>query len=547
MSTARPATPVESTTAHPPAAYARNATGLVREVGIFSQGQYTASGSPLGVALVIGLFTLIVFPRSNFFIAMAISLFCGVFVWVAFALLTAMMPRIGGDYAFNSRILHPIIGLGANFCWFIGAMMAAGLWSYWVAEQGLSPAFTVIGSVTHSSTLVSWGNFFSASHHTHVFITAVIVLLVMTGLSILGTKVVMRVMAALFFIAVGGFLVDTVILAVTSHASFQSHVASLAGADAYQKTVAAGAHSGLYPTHGYSAKNTIGAVYYTLSNIIFCWVGAYTAAEFKGAGQRKRELQTMLGAGLGQGILVVIAGAIFLSTVGYNFFVSALSGNYTGPGGSTVGLAGYLYFAGVAAPSTFLVVILSLAFMGWWMPGLYVNVGMAQRALLSYSFDGLLPKPLAYVNSKTHTPIVAIIIVLIGATGGAAWVSYSTGFFTVLGIMLLLSFVPMLFVGISCMIVKRRRPDLYSGSPAEWRLGGIEVLPIAGAGCFLVSVAAIAVALYFHKELGFSFWKAALLPVAVMVGAAVWYVVARRVRSRQGVDLDLVYRTIPPE
>jgi basic amino acid/polyamine antiporter, APA family len=547
MSTSSPAPAPTTPTERPPAAYARNATGLVREVGILGQGQYTASGSPLGVALVIGLFTLTVFPRSNFFIAMLISLLCGVFVWVAFALLTAMMPRIGGDYAFNSRILHPIIGLGANFCWFIGAMMAAGLWSYWVAEQGLSPAFTVIGSVTHSSTLVSWGNTFSASHHTVVFLTAAVVLIVMSALSALGTKVVMRVMTVMFFMAVAGFLVDTIILAVTSHASFKAHVASLAGPTAYQKTVAAGAGSGLYPTHGYSAKDTIGAVYYTLSNIVFCWVGAYTAAEFKGAGQRKRQLQTMLGAGVGQAVLVMIAAAIFLSTVGYDFFVSALSGNYTGPGGTTAGLAGYLYFAGVAAPSTVLVVILSIAFMGWWMPGLYVNIGMAQRALLSYSFDGLLPKPLAYVNPRTHTPIVAIGIVLIGALGGAAWVSYSTGFFTVLGIMLLLSFVPMVFVGISCMVLKRRRPDLYRGSAAEWRLGGVEVLPIAGVGCLLVSIGAIAIALYFHKQLAFDFWKAAILPIAVMVGAGVWYAVARAVRRRQGVDLDLVYRSIPPE
>jgi amino acid transporter len=172
---------------------------------------------------------------------------------------------------------------------------------------------------------------------------------------------------------------------------------------------------------------------------------------------------------------------------------------------------------------------------------------MAQRALLSYSFDGLLPKKVAYVSPRTHTPLVAIAIVAAGSLAGCAWVSFSSSFFKVLGIMLLLSFVPMIFVGIAAMRVKRRRPDLYLGSPADWRLGGVEVLPIAGAGCLVVGVAAIAVALYFHTQLAFNIWVAGGLPFAIMAFGFAWYGVARATRRRAGVDLDLVYRTIPPE
>ena len=530
-----------------PASYARKSTGLVRQIGIGGQSVFSASGSPLGVTLVLALFALTLFPKSNFFIAMAIALVAGVFAWVTFALLSAMMPRVGGDYAFVSRILNPALGLGSNLAFFFGSMMASGLWCYWVAEQGLSPAFSVIGAVTNSKGLTELGASFGPEHHVNCFLVAAGALILMSVLSALGTKVAFRVITALFVIAAVGFVADILILAFTSHASFVSKINHLGGAGSYAKTVSKGSSS-LFPVGGgYSTRSTIGAAYYCLSNTVFCWVGAYTIAEFRRAGQRKRQLTTMVGSGVGQIFLVLLGAVVFLNTVGYDFFISALGGNFSGPGGSTVGLAGYVYFAGVAAPGKFLVIILSLAFMGWWLPGLYVNMAMAQRALLSYSLDGLLPRKVAYVNPRTHTPLVAIAIVTIGGLAGCAWVAFSPSFFEVLGIMLLLSFVPMVFVGIAAVAVKYRRPDLYKGSPAEWRVAGVEVLPIAGAGCFLVGVVAIGTALYFHKELAFNLWQAAALPFAILAIGAVWYAVARALRGKEGVQLDLAYSTIPPE
>lgn len=529
-----------------PASYARKSTGLVRQIGLGGQSVFSASGSPLGVTLVLALFALTLFPKSNFFIAMAVAFVAGVFAWVTFALLSAMMPRVGGDYAFVSRILSPALGLGSNLAFFIGSMMASGLWCYWVAEQGLSPAFSVIGAVTGSKGLTELGANFGPEHHVNCFLVASGALLLMSALSALGTRMAFRVITALFVIAAAGFAVDILILAFTSHSSFVAKINHLGGAGSYAKTISK-ATTGLFPVGGYSTRSTIGAAYYCLSNTVFCWVGAYTIAEFRGAGQRRRELTTMVGSGVGQIFLVLLAAVVFLNTVGYDFFISALGGNFGGPGGSTVGLAGYVYFAGVAAPGKFLVVVLSLAFMGWWLPGLYVNMAMAQRALMSYSLDGLLPRKVAYVNPRTHTPLVAIAIVTVGSLAGVAWVSFSPSFFEVLGIMLLLSFVPMVFVGIAAVAVKFRRPDLYRGSPADWRVGGVEVLPIAGAGCFVVGVVAIGTALYFHKELAFNLWQAAALPFAILAIGAAWYAVARVVRRKQGIELDLVYSTIPPE
>ena len=41
-------------------------------------------------------------------------------------------------------------------------------------------------------------------------------------------------------------------------------------------------------------------------------------------------------------MLVIV---IFMSTVGYDFFVSAFSGNFDAPGSAGIGSAGYVYFS----------------------------------------------------------------------------------------------------------------------------------------------------------------------------------------------------------
>src|SRR5581483_2184401 len=123
----------------------------------------------------------------------------------------------------------------------------------------------------------------------------------------------MRVMSALFVIAALGFVIDELILLFTSHSSFVNSVNHAAGPGTYDKVVAAGHKAGLATSGaGYSTKNTVGAIYSMIGVTLFVWWGTYLASEFRGAGQRKRQLSTIVGAGVGQGLLVLLGIFIFL-------------------------------------------------------------------------------------------------------------------------------------------------------------------------------------------------------------------------------------------
>ncbi len=529
--------------------FSRTATGLVRQVSLLQQIVFNlASSNALGQGLVFFLSVVVLFPRANIYIALLVAAFASFFVWTTFGLLSGAIPRIGGDYTINSRVLPPWLALGGNIGSFMGGLFGVPIFGYFMATFALSPALTVIGGVTGSDTVTKWGTWFAADHKTTVFITTLVVIALMSVLSYLGTRLVLKVCTYLVLIAAAGFFIDLLILLFTSHDAFVRHVDDVAGQGAYAKTVAAG-DPNLYPSKGgYSAHNTIGAIYYALTITIYVYWGTYLAAEFKGGGRRKRQLTAMWTAGIGNAAILLIAIAIFMSTVGYDFFVSAFSGNFEAPGSGGIGSAGYVYFSSLVASNDLLVTLLALAFIGWFLPACYTQAAMTQRALMTWSFDGLLPRKLAGVSTKRHTPAPAILATALLAVPLAVWICYSDNFFQYFAIAAVSAYPSLVLVGITATIIKRRRPDLYKGSSAEWRVAGVEVLPVVGVLCALVGAGAIALLFIFHTEVGLKYTReTAIYLLAMFALGAAWWFIARAMRRDQGIDLALAYKEIPPE
>jgi hypothetical protein len=151
------------------------------------------------------------------------------------------------------------------------------------------------------------------------------------------------------------------------------------------------------------------------------------------------------------------------------------------------------------------------------------------------------------VNERTHTPIVAIVTVCVGAVGCAYWSTYAN-IATILTITAALLVLPMVVVGLAALALPSRRPELFVGSPADWTWRGVPVLRVAGAGCVVVALLWFGVLCWFHSAIGVSnAWiMPAVIPLAFVV-AFVYYRIAEAVQARRGNRLEYVYKTIPPE
>jgi len=147
--------------------------------------------------------------------------------------------------------------------------------------------------------------------------------------------------------------------------------------------------------------------------------------------------------------------------------------------------------------------------------------------------------------------VPAILLVMGLVTLMLAWSIASTDFATWLALGVLAGVVCVVIVGVAAFVFPDRRPDLYRASPANVSWGGVPVLKIVAPLSILVmlfltylTIRYPALALYGDSKN--IWWIPAFIGGIVVIGLVVYYG-ARLIRRSQGINVDLVYRELPPE
>jgi len=186
---------------------------------------------------------------------------------------------------------------------------------------------------------------------------------------------------------------------------------------------------------------------------------------------------------------------------------------------------------------------MSLWFFGW-VGTLFLS---STRVIFAAAFDRVLPDRAAEVSEKRKVPIYSLILMLLPAVGLSAIYAYSTTFRTYTLDATLVIAVTYLFSAIAVVILPWRKPALWRASPAsKIKIFGVQVVPLAG----VITIGLLGFNLYewFTNDSYFVNSTDSLYYMGGMyVLAIVIYVVARLVRSRQGIDLGLVNKEIPVE
>jgi len=532
------------------APFARKATGLVRELSLLDMITYNASvATPLGVALAIALFYVwAALPGANLTIALVLGLVGIIFPIVTFALLSAAMPRVGGDYAYISRIMHPSLALASNLCYLIVALMGSAFVAVAGVRLVIAPTLAIVGVLGGYSSWVNASTTVSGNWWTFLLGSAVIVAAAVVA--VLGTKLAGRIMTILYLVSLVGSVVTLLILLFTSRGSFVSNLNSFSQPfthvrDTYHSTIAAGAKAGLnYPDKtGYSTKSTIGAIYVTYGLLVSAYAGVYLAGEMKGAGRRRRQLQAVLWSGYGQGLLILISTLAFIHTVGLDFLIASSNGGFAVPASPYA-----LFFVGVVSGSTLVGALLGVALICCIPPWLYANAAIAYRVPFAWSFDGLSPRRFTVVNERTHTPVLAIMAMTVLCIVATAWAAFTTSFLTYFSYLVLFGYFTIIMVGFAGLFMPSRLPAVYNGSPADWRVGGVPVLPVMGGLTVAWNVFIVGLALYFHEAIGLpDLWKPIGALVLIAVAGVTYYYAARAIQRGRGINVELAFKTIPPE
>jgi len=540
--------------------YVRQSSGLVREASVVDAIIFNAVFSaPVGATLAFGIFyALGSFPGADIVQALLIAFVVNIPVVIMMSMMASAMPRTGGDYVWISRILHPSVAVFSNFAAAVSALIGAAFWARSFAVLALGPALAVLGAVTQNSALINAGNAVSGSDATGQWWTFGLGLLLIVILAIAmsaGTKTSFRVQNVCWIIATVGTFLAFIALLISSNQSFIANFNAFAqpfthSANSFQAIQDAAAKTGFVFLGGHQFSSTLPVVAIIMTFMMWNWWSVYIAGELKSAGNLRRQLSIMIGALVWDSLFMII-GVLLLYHSATEQFIASINALAGTPGYLLPVAPFYNLMASIAANNSVFALLIAVSFIFWNLPAMFPNTFMPVRAIFAWSFDRILPSRLSDVNERTRAPIPAIIVASIIVAGILAWSVLSSSFFTLLSMGVLAGVITILCVSVSAIAFPFRRPDLFRNSPANTRIAGIPLLPIVAVLSIAVMIG-LAYLVLSYQQFGIATPQLGPLPGFIFMGALiviglVIFFVARFVRARQGINLDLIYSELPPE
>ncbi len=532
-----------------PTLFLRKATGLVRGWSVRDSLIYACLATNF-VTLGIYEFTFAgpAFPKGQLITAVIISGIWVSFLVIAYTGLVVTIPRAGGDYVWQTRILGSGVGfvMAATGWWFI-LWLWAPIYGNILSVQLFEPLWATLKWTWPSGGAAWFGT------HNGIFIVSLITIALAGLLVSIGMAGYAKVQRWCFIGGMIGFAVVVILLLVNSHASFVSsfnlEAHKLFGVNnAYAATNKAAVKAG-YSTSPLSF-GPLGPTMLLVPAMMFfiLWPnwGTTLYGEIRGASDFKRVF-----AGMFFGLWLTVAlTVIFLlliaKTVGWGFYQNLNSLDYNAT--PQFGIWPYPFmFAGWLVHNTafqvVLILVLSLWFFGW-VGTLFLS---STRVIFAAAFDRVLPDRASEVSEKRRVPVYSLVLMLLPAVGLSALYAYNTTFVTYTLDATLVIAVTFLFSSIAVVVLPLRKPDLWFASPAsKVKVLGVPIVPVAG----VVTIALLVYDLiewlsndlYFVNKAGSLIYMGAMYVLAIAI-----YVGARIIRNRQGIDLSLINKEIPVE
>jgi basic amino acid/polyamine antiporter, APA family len=532
-----------------PTLFLRKATGLVRGWSVRDSIIYAALATNF-VTLGIYEFTFAgpAFPQGQLITSIVISGVLVSFLVIAYAGLVVTIPRAGGDYVWQTRILGSGIGfvMAATGWWFI-LWLWAPIYGNILAVQLFEPLWATLKWTWPDGGAVWFGT------PTGVFVITLITIALAGVLVSVGMSGYARIQRWCFLGGLIAFAVIAVLLLTHSHqqfvASFNSEAHSLFGVkNAYGATTAAAAKDGFVaPRLGFGPLGpTLLLVPAMMFFILWPNWGATLYGEIRGASDFKRVF-----TGMFSGLWITVAlSVIFLllaaHTFGWAFYQDSNAASYNL--NSPLPIWPYpVLFAGWLIHNTAIQVILILAMSLWffgWVGTLFLS---STRVIFAAAFDRVLPDRAAEVSEKRKVPVYSLILMLLPAAGLSAVYAYSSTFRNYTLDATLVIAVTYFFSAIAVVILPFRKKELWAASPASRiRVLGVQIVPLAG----WVTLIFLGFDLYewLTNSSYFVNNRASLVYMGAMyLLGIIMYLTARLVRRRQGIDLGLINKEIPVE
>jgi len=539
-----------------PSLFLRNATGLVKAWSTFDAFVYSFWSVNLITLGLYGMSFVYTVPDGQVIAAILLFGILTTFLVITYAMLVSVMPRTGGDYAWQSRVLGGGLGFVLSITgWWFTLFLWAPIYANILVVQFFGPLAYTLGAPNIAT-------FFASP--TGIFVSCLIVLAFVSLVVTMGMETYARIQKLCFWIGLGGLVVVCGLLLFYSQSDFQSafnrEATSLFGApaNAYQATIDAAGKAGFAGSN--FGTFTFGPILLLLPWLAFylLWPnwGATLYGEVRGAKDIRKPFWSMFWGLWVTVALVVLVVILIVKTIGWNFYQSANSlywGSLYGGPAPVIPVWPYpVMFAGWLVDNSIfqalLIIVMGLWFFGW-AGTLFLS---STRVIFAAAFDRVLPSWAANISAKRRVPYGSLALMILPSIVISAIYAYKPSFTSVFldaTAVLALTFFATV---VAAIILPWRRKDLYDASPiAKWKVAGVPAITVVGVitGLFLLFMlwewsfnGADLYGTTFSSTPNSVYYFLATYIVAVVI-----YVVARYVRKSQGIDLSRIHHEIPVE
>lgn len=532
-----------------PELFARKSSGLIREFGIFDTFSFNVIGYALGLVLAITpFFAGALFPGANIFLILVVGTAFALFNGLVYSLLAGAMPRSGGEYVYNGRVLHPSIGFMANWGFTWSQFLGIGIYTQWTVNYALAVSFATLGHALGNEGLLNAGVFIQEPWPSFIFGTVVLISVVLVQLA--GMRFLRRFLNLFFVIATIGTLITLYLFLASSReefvAAFNTFMASAGNLEnAYDAMIDLAKNNGWTPT-----EQTFGAVLLALPLGYWVYIGFTYSAYVGGEVKEPQRTQTygILGS-LAFGFLLYMAvmGAYY-AVVGTEFNNAAAYLEYNTDVNPLPVFGVLNFFAGLLTSNPILLLLVAISFFLWHYLLLFVMMTICVRNMFAWSFDQIMPVALTKVTDKTRSPWTATVVVAVLAWV-LLWASIFTPLFDYIFNYIAIFAIAFWITSFAAILLPYRKPELFNAAPdsVKRRVAGVPLITIAGVINFILF------SLILYSSYTLPAFAGPVGPTAIafvlgiyIVGLIIYFVVASA-RKRQGINLDLLYSEIPPE
>ena len=590
-----------------PSLFLRNATGLVKGWSGFDAFAYSFMSVnlvTLGMFYSLAIFAYV--PDGSAVASIIVTAIGMTFMVIAYAGLIAVMPRAGGDYVWQTRVLDGIPGavtggaFGAIAFFLVGTATAMGdavtyggalvgaligatiglkrggvgfvlsATGWWFILALWAPIYGFILKIEFVQplgALLGWDagvEFFGTADGT--FAVSIATIIITSGLVALGMAGYARIQRWCLYIGLGALALMFVLMIITTVDTFKpaydKAVEGMFGVpNAYQATIDQAAAD---PASAYTGSEldplsfgpgTLTLVPFMLFFLLYPNWGATLYGEVRGAGDFRKVLRGMIG-----GLWVTVALAIIF------LLLAARAFGWTFFNASNVTYVNYAYAYSTTPPpmpiwgyppmlasfvidSSIIQAIIVFAFGAWWLGWTGTLFLSSTRMIFAAAFDRMLPEWAGRVSDRRAVPWAALALIMIPSIFLSWLYAYNSDFYGLTLDATLVIAVTFFGTSIAATILPFWKKELYATSPmARYSVAGLPILALAGA----LSTIFLGWVLYMwlsNSVYGIGVGNTtSIVFLGILYGAAaLLYVVARLYRRSQGVDLDAVHSEIPAE